>query len=52
MFPRQAIYKLLLRQGLINFRSVGTAEHCLLQMFSGIPIATAVKIEGIETILP
>ena len=33
MFPRQAIYKLLLRQGLINFARVGTAVPCLPSMF-------------------
>ena len=33
MFPRQVIYKLLLRQGLINFARVGTAVHCLPSMF-------------------
>ena len=33
MFPRQAVYKLLLRQGLINFARVGTAVHCLPSMF-------------------
>ena len=33
MFPRQAIYKPLLRQGLINFARVGTAVHCLPSMF-------------------
>ena len=33
MFPRQAIYKLLLRQGLIIFARVGTAVHCLPSMF-------------------
>ena len=34
MFPRQAIYRLLLRQGLINFARVGTAVPCLPSMFS------------------
>ena len=33
MFPRQAIYKLMIRQGLINFARVGTAVHCLPSMF-------------------
>ena len=33
MFPRQAIYKSLLRQGLINFARVGTAVPCLPSMF-------------------
>jgi len=33
MFPRQAVYKLLLRQGLINFARVGTAVPCLPSMF-------------------
>lgn len=42
MFPRQAIYKLLLRQGLINFARVGTAEHCLLQMFPTFLYSTSI----------
>ena len=33
MLHRQAIYNLLLRQGLINFARVGTAVPCLPSMF-------------------
>ena len=33
MLPRQAIYRLLLRQGPINFARVGTAVPCLPSMF-------------------
>ena len=36
MFPRQAIYRLLLRQGLINFARVGTAVPGLPSMFQNL----------------
>ena len=51
MLPRQAIYRLLLRQGLINFAQVGTAVPYLPSTFRNLTVKRIASITTFKAFL-